>query len=155
MTQLQHPGTVLAYMGDCTIAVPSCLANQVVADRFDIFAASGLILNVQKSRFIGPEAAHIENSVFAYNPEGDVVLGSPTGTEEYRALQRLSMVGEMEACLPTLVRLQVDPVDCNQPYSLLRQLQAQLSGQGSRASDVDPSLEEVRYGCGFGLVSDC
>ncbi len=38
------------------------------------------------------------------------MLGSPTGTEEYRALQCLSMVGEMEACLPTLVRLQVDPL---------------------------------------------
>ncbi len=87
MTQLQHPGTVLAYMDDCTIAVPSCLANRVAADRSDIFAASGLILNVQKCRFTGSEAAHIEDPVFACNLEGDVVLGSPTGTEEYRALQ--------------------------------------------------------------------
>jgi hypothetical protein len=111
MAQLQHPGTVLAYMDDCTIAVPSCFANRVAADLSDIFAASGLILNVQKCRFIGPEAAHIEDLVFACNPKGDVVLDSPTGTEEYRALQCLSiMIGEMEACLPTLVRLQVDPL---------------------------------------------
>ncbi len=80
MTQLQHPGTVLAYMDDCTMAVPSCLANRVAADLSDIFAASGFILNVQNCRFIGPKAAHIEDPVFACNPEGDVVLGSPTGT---------------------------------------------------------------------------
>jgi hypothetical protein len=104
------PGTVLRYMDDCTIAVLSCLANRVAAGLSDIFAASGLILNVQKRRFIGPETAHIKDPVFACNPEGNVVLSSPTGIEEYRALRCLSMVGEMEACLPTLVRLHIDPL---------------------------------------------
>ncbi len=35
MTQLQHPSTVLAYMGDCTIAFPSRLSNRVAADLSD------------------------------------------------------------------------------------------------------------------------
>jgi hypothetical protein len=153
MTQLQHPGTVLAYMDDCTIAVPSCLANRVAADLSDIFAASGLILNVQKCRFIGPEAAHIEDPVFACNPEGDVVLGSPTGTEEYRALQCLSMVGEMEACLPTLVRLQVDPLIAtnlirycvnSKPSYLARVQEPQMSIQALKRFDMAVDLALCR-----------
>ena len=110
MHMLQHPGAVIAYMDDCTIAVPACLANHVAGELSSIFEATGLILNKQKCRFIGPEAANIADPEFACDPEGDIILGSPTGTNGYRALQCQSLVDKMEVALPTLVRLQLDPM---------------------------------------------
>jgi hypothetical protein len=32
MHMLQHPGAVIAYMDDCTIAAPACLANHVAGE---------------------------------------------------------------------------------------------------------------------------
>jgi hypothetical protein len=85
-TPIMQSQRVLAYTGDCTIAVPACLTSRVAADLADIAAAAVLILIVQSCRFIGPEAAHIEDPVCACNPEGGAILGSPTGAEDYRAL---------------------------------------------------------------------
>ena len=39
-TLLSDPGTVLAYMDDCTIAVPSCLANRVAAEHWNLMQDS-------------------------------------------------------------------------------------------------------------------
>ncbi len=74
------------------------------------FEATGLTLNKQKCRFIGPEAANIADPEFACDPEGDIILGSSTGTNGYRVLQCHSLVDKMEAALPTLVQLQLNPM---------------------------------------------
>ncbi len=91
--------------------------------------------------------------MFACNPKGDVVLGSPTGTEEYRALQCLSIVGEMEACLPTLARLQVDPLIAtnlirygvnSKPSYLARLQEPQMSIQALKRFDMAVDLALCR-----------
>jgi hypothetical protein len=110
MHMLQHPGAVIVYMDDCTIAFPAYLANHIAGEVYGIFEATGLTLNKQKCRFIGPEAANIADPEFACDPEEDIILGSPTGSNGYRALQCDFLVDKMEAALPTLVRLQLDPM---------------------------------------------
>jgi hypothetical protein len=51
------------------------------------------------------EAANIADPEFACDPEGDIILGSPTGTNGYRAPQCHSLVDKMEAAcgLPELL----------------------------------------------------
>jgi hypothetical protein len=96
-------------MDDCTITVPVYLANRVAVELDGIFQTAGLVLNVQKCSFVGPRAAEIENPVFECNPLGEVILGSPTGSFAFREEQCQSIVEDMTACLPTLVRMKVDP----------------------------------------------
>jgi hypothetical protein len=111
---LNFAGAVLSYMDDWTIAVPVCvLVNDIIATRlFDIFhRVVGLILNVDKCRFIGPpQASIIPEPVFqCLLPEGDIVLGSPVGTVAYRKEQIKSLTEAMVSPLPVMRKLNLDP----------------------------------------------
>ena len=109
-SDILHPGYVLGYMDDLTIAVPAALANRVATALEDIFRDSGLILNKAKCRFVGPLSTSIAAPYFTCVPDGDIILGSPTGTEEFRTTTCEKMVDGMAAPLPTLAKLQLDPL---------------------------------------------
>eukprot|EP00981_Chlorochromonas_danica_P016075 scaffold15510_cov865-Ochromonas_danica.AAC.1 len=82
----------MGYMDDCTISVPSRLVSLVVAPQLaGIFSQAGLILNKTKCRMVGPQTANLieEPLLFAAKPEGDIILGNPTGTIGFRQTECL------------------------------------------------------------------
>eukprot|EP01039_Chlorochromonas_danica_P011798 gene11798-13280_t len=104
------PGQVMAYMDDCSISVPYRLVDAIAPQLAGIFSQAGLILNESKCRIVGRRAGDIAGEpVFKVVPEGDIILGNPTGTDDYRQAECTRMVDEKVACLDTLRRLQVEP----------------------------------------------
>ena len=102
---------VMAYMDDCTISVPWVLAEDVCADLNEICSQYGLQLNVEKCRIIGPNTSHLPATApFQLLPEGDIVLGNPVGTFEFRAATTRALIDKYIRILPTLDALQVNPI---------------------------------------------
>eukprot|EP01039_Chlorochromonas_danica_P001693 gene1693-1849_t len=106
---LEDPGTVLAYMDDCTIAVHADLANSIALELAQIFREAGLTLNEDKCRFVGVRSSSISMPRFNIAPEGDIILGNPTGSKAYQESTSLSLLNAKAACLPTLTNLRIDP----------------------------------------------
>lgn len=75
----EDPGTVLAYMDYCTIAVHLSLANQIAFELARIFEQAALALNDAKCGIVGPLSRAITAPYFKIAPDGDIILRNSTG----------------------------------------------------------------------------
>lgn len=105
-------GHVIAYMDDCTISVPYYLAAEVCGRLEEICSSCGLILNRAKCRVIGPKVVDIldDPRLFTRCEQGDIVLGNPVGTTEFREQSNQESIESYVACLPTLHQLDISPL---------------------------------------------
>lgn len=102
---------VMSYMDDCTISVPWVLAEEVCTDLIEICAQHGLHLNVEKCRIIGTNVDHLPPTAsFRLVRAGEIILGNPVGTPEFRAATNRDLISSFIRPLPTLDALQVNPI---------------------------------------------
>lgn len=104
-------GLVLAYMDDCTFSLPWVLVEPFWEVLVTVCERYGLILNVDKCRIIGANATHLQGQLpITTLVDGDIVLGNPVGTIEYRQRICAELVETYTKSLPTLQSLQLSPV---------------------------------------------
>jgi len=104
-------GMVLSYMDDCTITVPWFLAEAVCTHLQAICEEYGLQLNIAKCRIIGPNVVNLPEDVpFKHLPDGDIVLGNPVGSDDFRLASCDSIISRHIRMLPMLETLQINPM---------------------------------------------
>jgi hypothetical protein len=105
----------LGYMDDLFISVPWQLAIPVYGRVKQIFQKYGLELNEDKCRFVGINGLNIaercegrgEAIPLRFEFRGDIILGNPVGTAEYRREMCLEICKEKTASLKTLTDIQL------------------------------------------------
>jgi hypothetical protein len=113
--QADHWGLIVAYMDDCTIGCHRLIANELCAELEAIFGPAGLQLNRNKCKIIGP--AILDNPPFEQLFAGDIVLGSPVGTWNYRHATCLEIARQQAKILPALAAL---PINTRSTFAIIR-----------------------------------
>jgi hypothetical protein len=148
-------GGLFAYIDDTTVYAPAEIAN-VIAEQLDaIFKTYGMQLAIPKCAFLGEEATAIIDPFFAVNSVGDVVMGAPTGTREFRKTKTEEMLAAMARPLEVIHELQPtcaynvikDCINARAHY-LSRVGEASISGEAFAVFDraVDKALIKVARG---------
>lgn len=98
-------GGVTAFIDDTTIFVDARIANLVVADVTEIYAAARIELAVHKCRFLVPPGTILPPEGlrgFPSEHDGCIILGCPVGTPSYRKQAAHSIVHKACRSLPAV-----------------------------------------------------
>jgi hypothetical protein len=128
-------GQAIGYMDDLSLSLPYQLANAVCSKLDVICGKYGLQLNLDKCRIIGESTPKIDNPVFSTLLDGDMILGSPTGTPEFRRLKCIQAAQVMSKSIVALEKIQLN--SCIR-FNLLRACYNPRMSYLSRVQD--PSL---------------
>ena len=110
---LSHPhwGGTSAYMDDCTLGCHKDILIALCVELSAIFGDVGLTLNAGKCRIIGQAFQRTgipDNLPYTYLPEGDLVLGSPVGTDAFRRAKCAELGHSYVSVLPALSKLKIN-----------------------------------------------
>jgi hypothetical protein len=100
-----RPGRIIGYMDDCTISCHYSIAQRIAEELPRIFGDCGLRLNAQKCRVVGSRANTLAGMPFPSCPEGDIILGNPVGSMDFRTTTVARLMQEKSASLPFLSSL--------------------------------------------------
>jgi hypothetical protein len=106
---------VVAYMDDCSVFAPESCINGVAAQLNRVFSSYRLTLATRKCRFLGAKAREIVSPYFRVEEEGEIIMGCPTGNEQYRLNTVKQMVADMELPLNA-----IDLISTGAAFNILR-----------------------------------
>lgn len=130
------PGNAYGYMDDFNIGVSWEISNPVILRLIQICADNGLTLNLSKCHTLGPATVNIVDPIFTPVVDGEVVMGSPTGTLQYRQDQCVKLTNSMITPLSTLSRLSLSPIII---FNLIKQCLTPRACYLSRVQDPPAS----------------
>jgi hypothetical protein len=130
-----------AYIDDLNIGVPVAIANAVSERLADIFGENyRIFINPEKTKLVGKAALQVLNPLFEVVPYGQLIVGVPTGEEDYCKDITMQKIQQAISSLPSLQHIS--------PWSawlLLRYCIIARIGYLARALEPKISLDAFKW----------